>query len=251
MGDAKQVKRRVLTHLFGHSSVVAPFVVGASALTVNMATGSGSPWLALAGAVGLLVSVGSLATRWLFKADDMTKRAWDDIEKDRRDARDARLDDLERRLEVDGDPRTEVLLRRLRKAEKDLADRGVAAKMDRASRVEISFQASDLVEQCVQALEASLALRERSRELFGPNRDAMEERRQEEVAEVIACVETLEQLAVDGLGGPSQTSERLQRLRDELHQSLEVARRVEERMKSLESGIGPDAEQGSYADPAR
>lgn len=246
--DKQSIKRRVLLNLFGHWSVVAPFVGGVSALAVPMASGHGDPWLTWAGIIGVLASAGSLATRWLFQLDDLTKEAWDELNKSRVDEREKRLDELERRLEVDGDPRTETLLRRLRRAEEDLQSRGLAGNVDRASRVEISFQASELVGQCLEAFEASLALRARSREMFGPNRDAVEARRHEEIAEIAACVEVLENLAINGVAGSSDAKGRLGELRRELDQSLEVARRVEERMKSLDSRIPGEAERGSYAE---
>lgn len=249
--QAPSIRRRVFTNLFGHASVVLPFVIGASSFAYPMATGGGGPWMRLVGAVGLLAAAGSVATRWLFKLDDLTQEAWDDVEQKRTDESEERLDSLERRLEVDGDPRTELLLRRLRRAESDLSTRGLAGNVNRASRVEISFQASDLVKQCVEALEASLALRARSREMFGPNRESMEALRHKEVAEVQACVETLERLALGGIGGTSETTTRLQSMRDELDQSLDVARRVEERMKSMESGIPSEPERGSYVDPTQ
>ena len=244
--DKQSIKRRVLLNLFGHWSVVAPFVGGVSALAVPMASGHGDPWLTWAGIIGVLASAGSLATRWLFQLDDLTKEAWDELNKSRVDEREKRLDELERRLEVDGDPRTETLLRRLRRAEEDLQSRGLAGNVDRASRVEISFQASELVGQCLEAFEASLALRARSREMFGPNRDAVEARRHEEIAEIAACVEVLENLAINGVANSNNTKKHLNELHHKLNQNLKITKHIKKQIKSLNSHIPKKTKQKSY-----
>jgi hypothetical protein len=223
-----------------HPSTIIPLVGGVTAAALGWITGDATSAMTLLGLGGVAVSFGVLSTRWLLGVDQLTEETIRDLADERKDRREEELDDLYRRLKKDGDPRTEALLGRLRKAQRQIAKAGLSPSIDPASRVDIAYRVAELSEQCVEALKAALDFRKRHRHLRGEARKINEERRGLEIAEVQACVETLERLSVDGgsSADATPTTNRLQAMRDELHQSLEVARRVGERMKSLESSTG-------------
>ena len=236
--DASRVRGRVLRHLLAHPSTIVPLLGGVTAAAWGWVTGDATSALTLLGLGGVALSSGVLATRWLFNVDELTEQTCRELADERAEQREEELDDLYRALKKDGDPRTEALLGRLRKSVRQITKSGLSPSIDPASRVDIAYRVAELSEQCVEALKAALDFRRRHRHLRGEARELNEERRDHEIAEVQACVETLERLSVDGGAAESTTpsSNRLQAMRDELHQSLEVARRVGERMKSLESG---------------
>lgn len=93
---------------------------------------------------------------------------------------------------------------------------------------------------CLDALQRAAALADADREVQTPEvRDELIRDRQRLLVEVDAGVAqltaTLDRLQADGLTRPADDS--LQEVRDDLERSLEVARRVEERLEELERSV--------------
>ncbi len=110
------VKRKVISELFFAPSVVLPIVAGISAGLLSWA-GGGVNYLSAAAMLGVLGGIGWMATRIIFKVEEITDAAMKLHESQRKQATEEELDELERQLRQDGDPRTQdylTLLRSLR-----------------------------------------------------------------------------------------------------------------------------------------
>jgi hypothetical protein len=245
--DQAVLRRKVLLKLLATPVALVPTLAGASALAVSWAANL-PEWATFGGGVAVLLGLGAYVTRAIFGIDDATRESIDELKRDERAAWEARLDDLDARLLTDRDPRTEVLLRRLRELAREVEDKGLGEGVHRRTRIEITMQVAELFEECVHALEKSLDLWERAQRVEDTKaRAAVYDAREAEINEVAECVKVLERLVGVELAtvGASRRDGNLARIREELRQSLDVARRVEERMKSLEGGMPEDRETGS------
>jgi len=247
MMDRATIRRKVLTSLLAAPSFLLPVTVGATALLASWATGIGEPWLPFAGALAALAGVGALATRAIFGMEEVGQRAADEVHRETQETWTLRLDDLDRRLESDGDPRTEALLREVRGLNRTIREQGLSKRFDPASRVDITVKMGELYDGCIRALEKSLSLWHSAQELpAGKGRRALLEQREAQIEEVGRSVGVLQELCRMDVGAtsPDTPEGELARIRAELNHSLEVARRVEDRMESLEKDIHGTPEQG-------
>ncbi len=247
INEKVDLRRKVLLKLLSYPLALAPMMAGASVLVASWAAGL-PPWATFGGGLAVLLGLGAYATRALFGIDDATRDAMTEIQREERAAWEARLDDLDARLLADRDDRTETLLRRLRKLAREVEENGPGGGVDRRTRVEIGLQVGELFGGCVRALETSLDLWEKAQRVEDTAaRAKLYDAREAEITEVAECVKVLERLVGAELPtmGTGARDGSLARIREELHQSLDVARRVEERMKSLEGGMPDDLETRS------
>lgn len=252
MSDRQTLRRKIFLGLLTAPIVLFPLTAGASAVIASLA-GEGL-LLGFGGAVSVLFGLGALATKFLFGREKLAKKALDELQQEAVEEWEEDLDDLDRRLRGDFDPRTEALLRKLRTIAGEIRKDGISERIDPRTRVEISLHVDELFDGCINALEKSLVLWRKSNNVGLTHGKAdLLEKREQEIDEVFQCVETLERIYAHGLdpsseeeGQPGETEEsRLARLRGELDRSLEVARRVEARMKSLERSIPDLPESGT------
>lgn len=222
--------------------VLLPALGGASGLIVSWAVGGG-PLGTVAGLAGILGGVGALATRWIFGTEAAAAKVHAELEAEQVRAKDRQLDDLAGRLLQDEDPRTEELLGELRRLYAQFQPQGRWSNgLSLHAASEIRSQVEKLFQGCIICLERSLDLYQSSKEMeTRSGKKQAKEARKRVLEEVEASIEqlarTLDEVAALSLVGPDQ-EEHLARVRQELDQSLEVARRVEERMKSLEEDLG-------------
>ena len=247
MKDRATIRRKVLMSLLAAPSFLLPATLGVTAVLASWATGLGEPWLPFAGGLAVLAGLGTLATRLIFGLDEVSRRAADELRRETQETWTLRLDDLDRRLEEDGDQRTEALLRELRALNKTIREQGLSKRLDPASRVDITIKMGELYDGSIRALEKSLALWHAAQEIpAGKGRRGFLEQREAQVREVGRCVGVLQELCrMETAAASSDTPDsELARIRAELNHSLEVAKRVEDRMESLEKDIHGTPEQG-------
>jgi hypothetical protein len=247
--DPGQLKKRVLLDLLAHPLTFGPAVAGLSALLVAWGGEMGGGWLAFLGISGVLASGGSLITQWLLRADALTRRAYASLEAEEATEKEKQLDNLYRRLKQDKDPRDEKLLKQLREVHQRFRDDTAwVGRMSQQSVVEITNKVEKLFSGCIITLERSLDLVQAAAKMTTKEgrRTALDarERLLEEVAQ------SIHQMAhtVDGvlaMGLQEQSAADLARIRQELDESLNVARRVEERMQTMERELGRSAEKVS------
>ena len=209
---------------------------------VAWAFGQGAVLLAFLGVGGLLAGLGAMVTRWILKGDEIHKEAFEELQKEAFQKQAEVLDDLDRRLQRDDDPRTERTLRELRDLYEEFKkDMRWAAGLDTRATFEIVSKVERLFKECVKSLRRSVELWQTSEKMrtLAVKKTVLESRG-ELLEEIWHSLEQLKK-TVDGvhlLHLQKSDKTRHAEMRQELDASLEVARRVEERMRDLESNIG-------------
>ncbi len=228
------VKRKVLSDLFFAPSVVLPLVGGLSAALLSFAAG-GSAYLTAAAAVGILGGVGWMLTRMIFKVEDITEGAMQAALDDKLREENAALDQLARQLQTDGDHRTQdylTLLRSLRSEfEKAAHKPGVQFRSARV-REQVSLVFGAAVEQ----LRQSYSMWELAESLAGDARKKILHNRERVLAEIAVTIERL-QATVEQFEQLVRSNDKadLAAMRDELEETMKIAKRTEERMREIEN----------------
>jgi hypothetical protein len=245
MHDRARFRRKVLMDLIAAPSTVIPAALGASSMLISLAADGNAAVWAFAGLSGLLASAGILATRWIYGADRIIQRAYESLNEQDRRAKDRELDELDRRLRTDKDPRPEKCLAELRAMYDGFQrDSAWSGGVGQRSAVEIANKVEKLFQACIISLRRSQDLWETATRMrTNEARDAALAQRERLVEEIRQSVVQLAK-TIDGVRSLAVQKEHdhdLSRIRQELDESLDVARRVEERMQSLEVELGPSA----------
>jgi len=238
MGRRESVRRKVLLDLLSDPLTLLPAAGGLTCLLVSWGFGLGGPMLLLLGSLGLLGGVGTYFTRLLLNSEELTRKAMEELEQESAQEKQAALDRLEKRLEQDEDPRTDQLLRKLRSVRETLEGNEMA--LDAQSRVEIQVKVRILFQGCLEALNRSLEYVEKARATHSDElKQAILSQREKDLEEVASSVATLERVAKAQVSKATtkQSTTDLAALRAELDHSLDVARKVDERMQALDQEL--------------
>jgi hypothetical protein len=239
--DPEIYRKRVLWDLATHPSTVLPAVVGLSSLMGAWGNlFAQGPALAFAGVMGLMISGGALATRWLLKGDAIFHKAFVDLRKEAYAEQDARLDALDKRLRTDDDPRPEAQLNDLRTMYRSFREQEWDGKVSDRSAVEIATTVEKLFGACIIFLERTAELWETAQKLRTQTAiQEMMQTREQILAEIGRSIQQLAK-TIDGvrtLSVVNDEAETLRRIRQELDSNLDVARRVEDRMQTMEAEL--------------
>ena len=240
--DRKKLRNKVFLDLLNAPLTLGPTVLGASSLLVSWATDMGGGWLTLVGIGGILAGLGSLATQWILNSDKVIRTAYEDLEAEEIAAQENLLDLLHNRLRKDKDPRDEDSLRQLRTLYRSFKqDTDWTGRLGQQSAVEITSMVEKLYKGCIMSLERSADLVEAARKLNRSKaKDGVLQAREKLLEEVFESVDqigkTIEHVKTLRINNGGTTD--LARIRKELDESLDVARRVEERMQSMEQELG-------------
>jgi hypothetical protein len=237
-----ELKKRVLLNLLTHPLTFAPALAGLSALLVAWGGDMGAGWLTFLGVSGVLASAGSLATQFLLRSDDLTRRAFESLEAEAAAEKEHKLDALYDRLKQDKDPRDEKLLKQLREIyQRFRGDTTWVTRISQQSAVEITNKVEKLFSGCIITLQRSLDLAAAAGKMTTKDgRRTTLDARERLLEEVAQSIQQMAQ-TVDGvlaMGIHEQSAADLARIRQELDESLNVARRVEERMQTIEQELG-------------
>lgn len=233
------LRKRIMNELFVAPSVVLPIVGGATAWLLSWAVG-GIDWLNAAGLVGVLVGIGWFATRFIFRIDAITEKAMRDQIAEQIRREEAKLDDLAARLRADHDSRTEDCLKILRVNRAEIEQVAQTPGVQIRS-MEIVKQARQLFWAAVDQLEQSLKMYHLSEQLSGSARREALEQRERFLSEAFESAEHLRSAVETFRTFVDKNQERdMDTLQKELADSIEAAKRSDERMKELESS--PDYE---------
>ena len=238
MLDEKTLKKRVWLRLLGNPLTVVPFILGMTTLAASWAM-NWRPGLGLfAGVAGVLVATGSFFTRLLLFGERITQEAADDLARDEHEARQKALDALDQRLRAaDDDARPETALHELRTLVKAFEEAdGRDWNLNARSVFDVHSMVGQLFDQCVSSLEQTDRLWQTAQKLeTAAARKPILHQREKIIAEVHSSIRQLSDALVSlqtmSSGGGSQAE--LTRLREELDQSLAVAKTVEERVNAL------------------
>ena len=228
-----EVKRKVYLDLFASAYSLITFAGGLTSLMASWAIG-GNPTLTMAGIAGVLGAIGVTASRLIWGIEGLTERAYGyQVDKQQKD-HERKLDKLDEKLTSDRDPRTQTCLRELRLLYGSLQQAAKKGNINTAS-YEIIEGVGKVFDESVKQLEHSHSLWETARRMHGPARDTMLLQRDDIVKEVVATV-----VEVGGmverylLNETKRNKSELRKVRLELDESIEAARRAEERTAELE-----------------
>lgn len=233
------VRNKVMNELFLAPSVVLPIVGGASAWLVSWALG-GVATLTIGGLVGVLAGVGWMATRIIFQIDAITERTMQFVQEKARREEEERISGLVQKLSQLKDRRALDYLTILRESRNEFEQLAIQPEM-KARGLQIVGQVRQLFVAAIEQLEQSYKLSELSGRLRSGERNEIEARNEQMLAELKATADRM-MVAVDQFQRLSQREQNgdLSELREELDESLKVANRTEERMREIETNIGYD-----------
>jgi hypothetical protein len=238
MLEANTIKKRVLLRTLGSPLVVGPFMLGMTALTTLWALGGRAGLGLFAALVGLLGAAGAFVTQLLLRGEKLANQVSNELADEEAAVQQRSLDALDQQLSTaDDDPRPETALRDLRALVMAFAEAETAASTEHVPMVvEIRARVDELFNQCVHSLAQTDKLWNTARRLNSlAARKPLMAQREKIIAEVQATVKQLSETLVglQSLGSRQGPSAELTRLREELDQSLAVAKTVEEKVQSL------------------
>ena len=247
MLDEKTLRKRVFLRLLGSPITVIPFMLGMTAMTASWAL-DWKPGVGLfAGLAGILAAAGAFVTRLLLSSDHVTREVATTLEREEQDVRQRSLDELDHRLSTaDEDPRPETALRDLRALVKAFEENSADDyRFNAGSVIDIHSRVGQLFDHCVESLRQTERLWQTAQQLnTPPARKPILQQREKIIADVQASIKQLSDtlVALQTLGAGDHSHGELARLRDELDQSLAVAKTVEERVNDLvkEAGVKTD-----------
>ena len=234
------LRKRILREIFIAPSVVLPVVGGASAWLLSWA-GGGNDWLNLAGLVGVLGGVGWFATRFIFQLDGISEKAMQDLAEEALQKEEKHLNELQKRLANDRDPRTEQYLILLRENRTDLERIARTPGIELRS-LEIVKQARQLFWAASDQLDQSMKMYELAQKLNGAEKQGVLAQRERCLEEARESSEHLSDAIATFRQFADKTLERdMDTLQLELAESIRAAKRSEERMRELQNR--PDYER--------
>jgi hypothetical protein len=223
------VRKKVLLDLFASPGTLLPVVGGLTALLGTWAFNLGA-WPGFLGVVGILAGLGVSATKLIFGLEKITNDAYEYVHAEEVKKQEKRLDDLDRKLVTDRDPRTQESLRRLRELHRDFTEDLEKGRIARSSHDVLKI-IEELVNKCVAQLERSYQLWHTARGNSGSVREHLLQEREQVILEVVESVHHVERTVGQFRTFAAKDSDDdLGRLREELDEAIEVARRAEERV---------------------
>jgi hypothetical protein len=236
--DEKRLRRKMMLKLLSSPMTLVPMIVGVSAIAGTWAMDANMGLGLFVGLAAFMAAGGAFMTRLIVGGENAAKKAIDELQHETLAEQEKALDELESRLKEDGDKRTEAALGDLRAIaeafdQEDLWNDGLNSK----SAFDIMEGVGRLFDRCVRSLEQTLHLWKLAGKMKTKSaRKPMLEQREEIIGEVARSIGQLGKILVDvqKFEGSTESTVGLGRLRDELDQSLDFAKQVEEKVKMLD-----------------
>jgi len=234
--DPGYLRRRAWRRLLASPLVAGPVVFGGGLLLLSIAGIDLGGYGVALGMASLVLGVVVGGVRRLVHFDRIVEEVRGEFQGQTTFSQYLYLHSLGRRLKADGDPRTRQHVRELRRLYSRLDRVGAAGPA--GLRAEIYDKAGELYRSSIAALERTLEYRTAALEMSTDEaRRQMVQARETLLAEVGRSIQhlgaTLDHLQSAALRR-DPTEENLVRVRDELVESLDVAKRVEEDMADLD-----------------
>jgi hypothetical protein len=240
--DLKEIRRKVMLDIFAAPGTLLPVAAGLTAFMASWAMGGNGP-LTFGGITGVLAGVGLLASRLILGLEGITKRAYDHFLEKQRQQQIQALKELEQRLLADGDPRTEHCLHDLWHLYSRLKEKSESGQMS-ALGYDVVEGVDKMFRMCVGQLEHSLELLETAKGMRGSARETILRQRETLVQEICETVAHLgEKIEQFHLMKTKKNRSDLAKLRMELDESIDVARRADQRASEMAESRQWDAGQ--------
>jgi len=227
------VRKKVLWDLVASPLTVLPVFVGLGAGAWSLMTGT-SAWLNIGAIASLVTGLSILGVRAVFSADGLTKDAYAELEQKKREKQKKRLDRLRSRLRSDKDPRTQTYLRDLRGLYESFLEDVDDGTLARSARI-VMEDVDKLFRAAVKHLEHAYDLWKTASRLSADAEESLMSEREQVIQEVKETIEhlstSIEQFHAFRI---DENETELGKLRDELDQTMQVARRAEERVAALD-----------------
>jgi hypothetical protein len=232
--DKREYKKRVLLRLLTSPWSLIPGLGGTTLLIAGWALGLKAGAVLFGGVVGVLVGIGTFFTRLLAGNEKLEQQVLQEMREEAEEAREEELDELERALMEDCDPRTEQSLHELRVlATAFQRKESWASDVDSGSSFDIMSGVNQLFASCVKYLKMTLELWRTAQEMESEGvRKPILERREKLVEDVRKSTQHISDILARAqtLGVGEEADSALKNLREELDVSLDVAKRVQERI---------------------
>lgn len=229
------VRKKIFIDLFAAPTTLVPVVGGISTLIGSWAFGPFHPIVKFVGVVGIIAGIGTFLSRCTKKGlAQITEEAYQHVHKQKVKKEELALDELDSRLVKDRDPRTQTLLRNLRKIydifRTDIDEGNVMVQV-----YELVDTVDDLFLQCVEQLKHSYDLWEHAKQLSNSSKENILEKREKVIGDVEMAVDRLNSTIEEFHSFTvSKNRDTLSSLCENLDASMKVARRVQRRLETLE-----------------
>ncbi|MHC4672298.1 MAG: hypothetical protein ACYTBZ_07415 [Planctomycetota bacterium] len=179
-------------------------------------------------------------TRFLLGSGAVSRSAVEELQREAQESTGHKLDDLDHRLVADGDSRTEQCLRDLRVlAESFKEGQSGCSSLNATSTFDILSNVDDLFAECVRSLEKTLELWHAANRMSSEEaRQPLLQQRETIIAEVEESIAQLGRIlaSIQNYSRGEKSTAELARLRNELEQSMAIAKRVDEKMNAWRTG---------------
>jgi hypothetical protein len=184
--------------------------------------------------LGLAGGIGSFFTRLFVGDSRVAEKSIADLRKEYEQQQLDELDELDEQLTKDRDPRTQQLLRDLRALVRTFKDGCYDDNLNTSSLLDITTGVEDLFDEGVKMLRKSLEFYRTARDINDTStRETILARREEVLNDVQKSVDQLGMLLTDIQKMDVTDDSQQERIRRELKDSFDVAKKVRERMSSL------------------
>jgi hypothetical protein len=199
-----------------------------------IAIASGGVWIAVSIAFAA-ISLGSVVLKIAAGAEQLEKKAADDLALEKEEHDDLRLKELQKRLRSDRDFRTKDCYNLATQARKDFLEL-IKTSQGNFAALQFGQQFDQLFWATIEQLEHSLQLYEQADRLVDARRLEILKQRDGVVGDLIGAADRLRQVVEKIRSTSTQNRDvELSSLSKELDDSLEIAKRVDQRLKELES----------------
>lgn len=253
MLDKRRLIRKVLLSLLSHPATLCPFVVGVMLLLATWALTLKAGIFIFMAISLILISIGIFLTRLLVGSEKIVKAAAEELQKETQEERENKLDKLEEALKQTPGKDDEEYLKSLRKLIKVFIESRdwLSSHLNSYSAVDIVFKAEELFRECVNSLEKTLDLWGIAKKIgTSEAKEAFLKKREILLKDVGESVKELTKMLTEipGIGATSnqgkekgkeneaECSSKLNQITKSMKQSLEIAKKVSERMNELERG---------------
>jgi len=238
--DKNKLRKEIILRLLNSPVSLLPFAGGATGLIVGIVFGFNV--LAFVSFVLMLGGIGIFLTRLLQSDSKIAQAVLEEMKEEEAKERKRVLDNLYYRLKSDGDSRTESLLHTLllltEQFRYQLNNKNWSMKLNMQSTFDILSNVEELFNGCIRSLEQSLELwRVANSVMVKEARKPIIERREEIIKNVTESISKLSDIYAElqRITIEERGEDKLKKLRQELDDSLEIAKRVEQRLNSFDS----------------